>query len=184
MVTSGHAVLQPRMSTELASATATDFALIFAGAGGSDPYGGLCGELYMDAFGSGGFAGKGILDARALLRCTASRIKPGRVLSHDAVEGALLRGGFLGDAEFLDAFPAKPLSFYKRLHRWVRGDWQNLPFLFCPALPGIERWRLFDSLRRSLLPPMTLLAILAGFFLPGSAAALPAWVHTAKPSTT
>ena len=178
VVTSGHAVLQPRMSTELSSATATDFALIFAGAGGSDPYGGLCGELYMDAFGSGGFAGKGILDARALLRCTASRIKPGRVLSHDAVEGALLRGGFLGDAEFLDAFPAKPLSFYKRLHRWVRGDWQNLPFAFCRDLPGIERWRLFDSLRRSLLPPMTLLAILAGFFLPGSAAALPAWAAT------
>ena len=174
LVTRGRAVLQPRMSTELASATATDFALIFAGAGGSDPYGGLCGELYMDAFGSGGFAGKGILDARCLLRCSERHIRPGRVLSHDAVEGALLRGGFVGDAEFLDAFPARPLSCYKRLHRWVRGDWQNLPFLFRPALPGIERWRLFDSLRRSLLPPMTLLAILAGFFLPGSGLALSA----------
>lgn len=175
VVTGGHGVLQPRMDTDLESATATDFALIFAGAGGSDPYGGLCGELYMDAFGSGGFAGKGILDARALLRCTGERVKPGRTLSHDAVEGALLRGGFMGDAAFADLFPARPLSYYKRLHRWVRGDWQNLPFLFCRDLPEIERWRLFDSLRRSLLPPMTLLAILAGFLLPGKPLAVSAW---------
>ena len=175
VVTRGHAVLQPRLSTDLRSASATDFALIFAGQGGSDPYGGVTGELYMDAFGSGGFAGKGILDVRALLRCTGARIPPGRVLSHDAVEGAFLRGGFLGDAEFSDAFPARPLNYYQRLHRWVRGDWQNLPFVFCPDLPEIERWRLFDSLRRSLLPPMTLFAILAGFLLPDSPLAVSAW---------
>ena len=175
VVIGGHGVLQPRMDTELQSATATDFALIFAGPGGSDPYGGLCGELYMDAFGSGGFAGKGILDTRALLRCTARHIPPGRVLSHDAVEGALLRGGTVGDAAFFDAFPARPLAYFKRLHRWVRGDWQNLPFLFCRDLPEIERWRLFDSLRRSLLPPMTLFAILAGFLLPGEPLAVSAW---------
>ncbi len=175
VVTRGRGVIQPRLSTDLRSAAATDFALIFAPPGGSDLYGGLCGELYMDAFGSGGFAGKGILDARALLQCTEKHIRPGRVLSHDAVEGALLHGGFLGGAEAMDSFPARPLSYYKRLHRWVRGDWQNLPFVFCRALPGIERWRLFDSLRRSLLPPMTLLAIVAGFFLPGSALALSAW---------
>ena len=175
VVTRGHGVLQPRLSTDLDSASATDFALIFAGQGGSDPYGGVSGELYMDAFGSGGFAGKGILDARALLQCTAERIRPGRVLSHDAIEGAFLRGGFVGDTEFSDGFPARPLSYYKRLHRWVRGDWQNLPFLFTPVLPEIERWRLFDSLRRSLLPPMTLFAILAGFFLPGSPLTVSAW---------
>ena len=58
VVTEGHAVIHPRISTGLKSANATDFALIFAGAGGSDPYGALCGELYMDAFDSGGFAGK------------------------------------------------------------------------------------------------------------------------------
>ena len=171
----GHAVLQPRLDGDLRSSSATDFALIFAGAAGSDPYGGLCGELYMDAFSSGGFAGKGLLDLRALLRCSEAHIPPGRVLSHDAVEGALLRGGTVGDAAFFDAFPARPLAYFKRLHRWVRGDWQNLPFLFHRGLPGIERWRLLDSLRRSLLPPMTLLAILAGFFLPDSPLLISAW---------
>ena len=110
VVTRGHALLQPRMDTELYSATATDFALIFAGAGGSDPYGGLCSELYMDAFGSSGFAGKGILDIRAFLLCCEAHIPAGRVLSHDALEGACLRGGFLGDVSCSDAFPSRPLA--------------------------------------------------------------------------
>ena len=180
LVTAGHAVIHPRMATLLPSASASDFALLFAGAGGSDPYGALCGELYMNAFSSGGFAGKGILDARCLLR--VSRAFPARrILSHDALEGAFLRGAFLGDAEFADAFPARPLSYYKRLHRWVRGDWQNLPWLFRRgrALPPIERWRLFDSLRRSLLPPATLLALLVGLFSPAPGLALAAWTALA-----
>ena len=168
VVTRGHGVLQPRLDTDLGSANATDFSIVFAGPGGSDAYGGGCGELYMDAFGRTGFAGKGLIDLRCLLACSEKHIPEGRVLSHDAPEGALLRAGFVGDAAFSDRFPTRPLPYYKRLHRWVRGDWQNFPFLFSPALAAIDRWRLFDSLRRSLYPPMTLLAILAGFLLPGS----------------
>ena len=177
VVTAGYGLIHPRLTTELNSANATDFSLIFAGPGGSDPYGSLCGELYMDAFDCGGFAGKGILDVRALLTCTAERIPPQTVLSHDALEGAFLRGGYLGDACFADGFPARPLSYYKRLHRWVRGDWQNSPWLFKRGrdLRPIDRWRLFDSLRRSLLAPMTQLAILAGFFLRFSGLRLSAW---------
>ena len=167
VVTRGYGILHPRLDTDLASANATDFSLVFAGQGGCDPYGGLCGELYMDAFGRGGFAGKGLIDVRSLLLCSEKQLPAGRILSHDALEGALLHGGFVGDVSFSDAFPSRVLPYYKRLHRWVRGDWQNLPFLFSPALCAIDRWRLFDSLRRSLLAPMTLLAILAGFLLPG-----------------
>ena len=173
VVKSGHALIHPRIDTELKSAVETDFALIFSGGGGSDPYGSLCGELYMDAFGSGGFAGKGIIDAQALLKCT-SHFPQGRVLSHDAPEGAYLRGAYMGDVEFSDRFPSKPLSYYKRQHRWIRGDWQNLPFIFAPGLRYIDRWRLFDSLRRSLIAPATLAAILTGFYLGGAVKAA-AW---------
>lgn len=175
LVTAGHGVIQPRLIVEPESASATDFALVFAGPGGSDPYGCLWGEGNQDAFGSCGFAGKGILDLRSLLRCSARHIPPGRVLSHDAVEGALLRGAYVGEAECADHFPAKPLAYYKRLHRWVRGDWQNLPFAFSRTLPETARRRLRESLLRSLLPPATLLAILAGFFLPGSPLVIAAW---------
>ena len=174
VVTRGHALVHPRIDTTLESAYATDFSLIFATGRGSDPYGGLCGELYMDAFSNGGFAGKGILDARCLLACTAERLPEKRVLSHDALEGAFLRGAFCGDAAFADAFPARPLAHYKRLHRWTRGDWQNLRWVFCRDLSDLDRWRLFDSLRRSLVAPLTLLALLCGFFCP-AALAVAAW---------
>lgn len=175
VVVKGHGIIHPRIDNDLASANATDFAIIFAGVGGSDPYGGLCGELYMDAFGSGGFAGKGIIDAEALLQCTQGRFPDGHILSHDALEGACLSGAYMSDAEFSDSFPARPLPYYKRLHRWIRGDWQNLPWVLCRDFAPIERFRLFDSLRRSLLPPMTLIAITAGFFMPKGGLALAAW---------
>ncbi len=175
VVKRGFGVIQPRISTELKSANATDFSLIFAGPGGTDPYGGLCGELYMDAFGSGGFAGKGIIDAEALDICLSERLPEGRILSHDAIEGAYLRGGFLGDREFSDGFPSKPLGYFKRLHRWIRGDVQNIPWIFHSELPPIERWRLFDSVRRALVSPMTFLAIILGFFLPGNGLVISAW---------
>ena len=174
-VVAGHAILHPRIETELESAGATDFALIFAGAGGSDPYGALCGELYMDAFDSGGFAGKGLIDARALLECTGSRFPQGRILSHDALEGAYLRGGYMGDASFSDRFPAQPLAYYKRLHRWTRGDWQNAPWIFKRELTDMERFRLFDSLRRSLMAPATFVAIAGGFFIQGRGLEMAAW---------
>ena len=170
-VVRGHAVIQPRVSTTLASATATDFAILFSCGGGSDPYGALCGELMMDAFDAGGFTGKGLIEPEALLRCTAERFEGKGILSHDAPEGAYLRGAFMGDEEFFDAFPAAPEAYFRRLHRWVRGDWQNLRFLFARELPAIERARFWGKLRRSAVPAATLAALLAGFFFPARAGA-------------
>ena len=169
VVTRGYGLLHPRMATELESANATDWARVFAGPGGADPYGGACGELYMDCFDRGGFPGKGILDARALLDCCGGGVIPeGRVLSHDALEGAYLHGGFLGDVELTDTFPAAPLAWGARAHRWIRGDWQNAPWIFGQrgrALHPIDRFRLADSLRRSLVAPATWLAIFLGCVL-------------------
>lgn len=167
VVRRGHGIISPRIGIELASSVKSDFARAFAGQGGRDPYSGVCRELYMDMWASGGFAGKGLIDIDAYLFCMDSRIEPGRVLSHDALEGAFLRGGLTGSCQLMDSFPATPLSYYKRLHRWIRGDWQNLPWLFSRgrALPEIERFRLFDSLRRSLVPVMSFAAIYSGFFL-------------------
>lgn len=169
VVTRGYGLLHPRMATELESANATDWARVFAGPGGADPYGGACGELYMDCFDRGGFPGKGIIDARALLDCCGGGVIPeGRVLSHDALEGAYLHGGFLGDVELTDTFPAAPLAWGARAHRWIRGDWQNAPWIFGQrgrVLHPIDRFRLADSLRRSLVAPATWISIFLGCVL-------------------
>ena len=176
-VTSGYGLLHPRMAVELESATASDFARVFAGQGGTDPYGTHCGELYMDLFDCGGFAGKGILDAEALLLCCDRAVPENRVLSHDALEGAYLHGGYLGDVELTDRFPSSPLGYYARMERWTRGDWQNLPWLLRRGrhFRPIDRWKLFDSLRRSLVPPMTFLAIAMGLLLRWPGLRLAAW---------
>ena len=167
----GHGVLHPRIAVSLDSACRNDFTRLFAPAGGGDPYGSDAGEVYMDAFQSGGFAGKGLIHVGAYLACLGERIPEGRVLSHDALEGAFLRGGYVSDVELTDGFPSGAVSYYARAHRWIRGDVQNLPWLFRrgKALPPIERWRLFDSFRRALLPAGLFVSFGAWFLFPNAA---------------
>ncbi len=167
-VVSGHAIIHPRISVELSSCNRSHFAKVFAGHGGTDPYGSDSSELYMDAFDSGGFAGKGIIDAEVFTECMRDRIPDNRVLSHDAIEGAFLRGAYMGDTELTDKFPSDILSYFRRLHRWTRGDWQNLPWIFRRGrfLRDIDRFKLFDSIRRSLVAPLTFLAFACAFFAP------------------
>lgn len=177
LVVSGHGIIHPRISTQLHSAGATDFSRVFAGPGGCEPYSAICGEVYMDLFDRGGFYGKGIIDAKALVVSSRAHIPDGAVLSHDALEGAYLRGGYMSDTEFSDSFPSSPLAYYRRSHRWIRGDWQNAAWIFRrdAAMPDIERWRLFDSLRRSLVAPATFIAIFLGLLLAKNGLILAAW---------
>ena len=168
VVVRGHGVLHPRMAVELDRAMATDFARIYAGQGGTDPYGAPTGELFTDLYDRGGFAGKGVVDAAAYLACLDGRFDDGRVLSHDALEGAYLRGAYVGDVELTDGAPVTAAAWFRRLHRWTRGDWQNLPWLFRDGkdLLALERFRLLDSVRRSMVAPAVLAAVAGSFFLP------------------
>src|SRR4030095_4423135 len=70
------------------------------------------------------------------------------------------------------------LSHARRQHRWIRGDWQILfwIFPFVPSqrgikrntLPIIGRWKILDNLRRSLVSPTLLALLVAGWtMLPG-----------------
>lgn len=170
VVRRGYGIFAPRIGTALESAFATDFARAFAGQGGTDPYCGESSELYMDLFHRGCFAGKGLIDIDAYLVCMGNRVPENRMLSHDAVESAFLRTGFLSDAEVTDGFPCGVCAWLRRLERWTRGDWQNLPWLFRQgrALADIERWKLFDSLRRSVLPLSALAAMILAVTLPST----------------
>ena len=168
VVIRGHGIIHPRMAVELSSAMATDFARIHVGQGGTDPYSVPSGELLFDMFGRGGFAGKGLIDARCYLECLEGRIPDNRVLSHDSIEGAYLRGAYMSDTELSDGAPVSAAKWFARLHRWTRGDWQNLPWLFFRGrdLSPVDRWRLFDSLRRSMVSVFGFAAIVLGFFSP------------------
>ena len=179
VVIRGHGLIHPRMSVELDSALATDFSRLYAGQGGTDPYGAPTGELFSDLFGRGGFSGKGILDAAAYLACLEERFPENAVLSHDTPEGAFLRGAFMGDVELTDTQPGSASAWFRRQSRWVRGDWQNLIFLGDAGrqLSAADRWRIFDSARRSMAAPMAFASVVLSLlwpacFVPGAAALL------------
>jgi len=167
-VVRGYGILAPHVELDLESSRQTPFAHAMAGEGGSSPYDNRVSERYQDLFGCGIFAGKGLIDISAFSMLEKARPFPAeQVLSHDILEGGYLRTGFLADVHVSDGFPARQGSYFTRQERWVRGDWQNLGFLRKKrGLPPLSRYQLFDNLRRSLIAPGCLLAILVSLFAP------------------
>ena len=180
VVVKGHGILQPRIGVSIDSANKTLFSRIFAGQGGIDPYTTAVSDVYQDLFGEGIFTGKGIYELDTFQSVLQQAIPDNRVLSHDLLEGSYTRAGLVTDIELIDGYPARYNSFSMRLHRWVRGDWQLIPWLGSKVrdkngkwrknpLPALVKWKIIDNLRRSLLNPALLVLIAAGFVaLPGS----------------
>jgi len=179
-VTRGYGILQPRVSVTLASAAGSLFARIYAGHTGVDPYTTAVSDLYQDLFDEGIFTGKGLYDVDAFMAALDQRVPENAVLSHDLFEGLYARTALVTDIEVVDDYPSSVLAHARRQHRWVRGDWQILLWLFpwVPTrsgfarnrLPFVSRWKILDNLRRSLVAPATLLLLLMGWTaLPGSA---------------
>jgi cyclic beta-1,2-glucan synthetase len=177
-VVQGYAFIQPRVTISLTSAGNSFFSQLFSGQAGLDPYTNVVSEVYQDLFGEGSFWGKGIYDLHAFEHVLRNRVPENSLLSHDLFEGSFARVALASDIELYDDFPSRYMAYSKRLHRWVRGDWQLLPWLLgrVPTKTGYERsqiswlswWKMFDNLRRSLVPPACLAAILGGWlFLPG-----------------
>ncbi|MCL2567857.1 MAG: hypothetical protein FWE12_00250 [Oscillospiraceae bacterium] len=176
VVREGAALMQPRIGVDLKSAGRSDFTRIFAGQGGIDPYGSAASDVYQDLFAEGSFTGKGIFDVAAYSICLDQAFPENRILSHDLLEGAYLRAAYLGDVELTDGYPHKVLSYFTRMHRWTRGDWQSAPWMFSRVpradgtkvqnpLSAISRWKIFDNLRRSMVPVFTMAALLAAMFI-------------------
>ncbi|MCI8422014.1 MAG: hypothetical protein HFF50_00560 [Lawsonibacter sp.] len=178
IVTEGHALFQPRVAVELEAANRSFFSRVFGGLGGVDPYGSTASDVYHDLFAQGTYTGKGIFQVDAFHTCLDRRFPDNAILSHDLLEGSYLRAGLLGEVELTDGCPYKVSSYFSRLHRWIRGDWQLLPWLGRQVpdgrggreenpLPLLARWKIFDNLRRSLSPVFTLAALVLGLCLSG-----------------
>ncbi len=178
-VTSGYGILQPRVSINLASAAGSLFARVYAGHTGVDPYTTAVSDTYQDLFGEGSFTGKGLYDVDAFQATVGWRVPENVLLSHDLFEGLHARTALVSDVEVVDDYPVNLLAHARREHRWTRGDWQILAWLFprvpTPVglvrnrLPLISQWKILDNLRRSLVAP-ALLALFAAAWtvLPGS----------------
>jgi cyclic beta-1,2-glucan synthetase len=177
-ISAGYSILQPRTAVQPTSANRSRFTRIFAGDTGIDLYTLAVSDVYHDLFGAGIYVGKGIYDVDAFERSLAGRIPENALLSHDLFEGIHGRTGLVTDIVLYEDYPPHYLASILRTHRWVRGDWQLLPWLRrrAPSAEGpipndltlIDRWKLFDNLRRSLLSPALLTLLVAGWtVLPG-----------------
>jgi cyclic beta-1,2-glucan synthetase len=178
-VTRGYGILQPRVGVWLPSAHRSRFAAIHSGHPGVDPYTTAVSDVYQDLYGEGSFTGKGIYDVAAFEHATHGRFPENTLLSHDLIEGSYARAGLATDITVFDEYPARYLTYTRRKHRWIRGDWQLLQWL-TPRVPGPEgtepnrlsllsRWKIFDNLRRSMVEIAMLAFLIAGWTsLPGS----------------
>jgi cyclic beta-1,2-glucan synthetase len=174
-VVSGYGVLQPRVGISLPSTARSRYAQLYASDAGIDPYTQMVSDVYQDVFHEGSFIGKGIYAIDAFELSLEGRFPDNAILSHDLVEGSHARSGLLSDVQLYEEYPARYSADVKRRHRWIRGDWQLLPWLlpWTPtahgwrknALTALSRWKILDNLRRSLVPASLLVLLLAGWFL-------------------
>jgi cyclic beta-1,2-glucan synthetase len=181
-VVDGYTILQPRVGASMTGAGRSLFVRIFGGEPGVDPYTRITSDVYQDVFDEGSFIGKGIYDIDAFEQ-TCSKFPENAILSHDLLEGAYGRSALLSDVELYEEFPSRYPADVSRRHRWMRGDWQIARWLL-PSVPGpanahvrnpisaLSLWKIFDNLRRSVVPvAMLILLLLPWIFLPARVAA-------------
>ncbi|SOD93332.1 GH36-type glycosyl hydrolase domain-containing protein [Caenispirillum bisanense] len=172
-IVEGYGVLQPRVTTSLPMGREGSlYQALLSAPGGMDPYAAAVSDVYQDLFGEGSYTGKGIYDIDAFEWAMEGRVPPDTLLSHDLFEGVFTRSGLVSDIEVFEDAPARYDVAAKRQHRWVRGDWQLLPWITGRTgkdkdrVPPIGLVKMLDNLRRSLQAPMALLALAAGWLLP------------------
>ncbi len=183
-VVSGYGILQPRITPSLPTGPrSTIYQRIVSGPGGVDPYAAAVSDVYQDLFDEGSYTGKGIYDVDAFEAALADKVPENALLSHDLFEGLFARAGLVTDIDLFEEFPDNYEVAARRAHRWVRGDWQLLPWILGHprdaagrrtrfSISAHGRWKMVDNLRRSLMAPSLLLMVAAGWLLPGSPALL------------
>ncbi|HVA34770.1 MAG TPA: glucoamylase family protein [Stellaceae bacterium] len=191
-VIEGYSVLQPRVTPSLPTGREGSlYQRVFSSASGLDPYAFAVSDVYQDLFHEGSYSGKGIYDIDAFEAALADRIPDNSLLSHDLLEGIFARAGLVSDIEVVEEFPSRYDVAAARQHRWARGDWQLLPWIFgrgwhstrdhgVAAIPLIGRWKMIDNLRRSVSAPASVLVLLGGWTLPFTSA----WVWSGFVITT
>jgi len=166
----GYGIIQPRVGITLESATASIFARYFSGQSGLDPYTKAVSDLYQDMFSEASYIGKGLYHVDSFNEFMGEELPDNAILSHDLLESGFIKCGLASDIELFDDFPKRYHAHAKRQHRWIRGDWQLLPWLGS-SIPtrtgtrkspfsGLTKWKIFDNLRRSIAPIFTFLFLL------------------------
>jgi len=173
-VVEGYGILQPRVTLSIPDSTSSRYRRMYSNQTGIDPYTRASSDVYQDLFGEGSFIGKGIYDVDIFHKVLNGRFLENRILSHDLLEGCYVRSALVSDVQLFEQYPGTYQSDLKTRMRWVRGDWQIFAW-FLPQVPAapkhweknplslLSRWKVFDNLRRSLVPAALTLLLLLGW---------------------
>ena len=159
-VKEGYAIIQPHVMNHIIDTGNSFFQKVYSGKTGLPNYSMAVSDVYQDVFKSAIFIGKGIYNARVFHQLLNQVIPENRVLSHDLLESCYIRTAFAGNAHIVETFPGSFASYAKRQNRWIRGDWQLLPWLLKKEISFLSKWKILDDLRSSLVPVGKLLFIL------------------------
>lgn len=173
-VTEGYGILQPRVASNFPKGATSLYLRMQGDVSGIDPYTRASSDVYQDIFHEGSFIGKGIYDVDVFIRTLSNTFEEDRILSHDLLEGCYTRSGLLNDVILYEQNPSQYETDVQRHHRWIRGDWQIgawiMPFVTKADgrftrnhLSTLSKWKIFDNLRRSILPLSLLLILLLGW---------------------
>ncbi len=177
-VSKGYGILQPRVSVSLPDISRSLYSVMHGSSSGIDPYTRAVSDVYQDVFGEGSFIGKGIYDIDAFEEALDGCLPENYILSHDLLEGCYARSGLISDVQLYEEHPSEYKADVSRKHRWIRGDWQIARWVLSrvPSADGktlknplsmLSQWKIFDNLRRSLVPASLMLMFIAGWiFLP------------------
>ncbi|MBC7745648.1 MAG: cyclic beta 1-2 glucan synthetase [Flavobacterium sp.] len=175
-VTEGYGILQPRVCNSLPATDSSLYARLCGNDPGTDPYTKATSDVYQDLFEEGSFIGKGIYDVDAFELALKDKFPQNRILSHDLLEGCYVRSGLITDVHLYEEYPLRYDTDMQRRHRWIRGDWQIAQWVL-PYVKGyhnkfsknplslLSKWKIFDNMRRSLIPLSLLLLLLFGWTL-------------------
>lgn len=172
----GYTIIQPRVSTDVSQPCETFFEKIYSDVVGINPYTGASSDIYQDLMHEGSYHGKCIYDVSAFDEILSNRFPEDHLLSHDLIEGAYVRAAYASDISLFDSFPQNYMAWSMRQHRWMRGDWQIVDWLFSkvPSFSQekksnpsswINRWKIFNNFRRALSPPMVLVLMISSWFI-------------------
>ena len=184
MVTAGYAILQPRVAISLASSRRSWFVRLIGSDPSIDPYTRVVSDVYQDLFGEGSFIGKGIYDVDAFEKCCGN-FPVNAILSHDLLESCFGRSALISDVTLYEDHPSSYAADVSRRHRWIRGDWQIAAWLLPRVqssqssridnpISALSWWKIFDNLRRSLVPIAMVTLLLSTWIFASPSAALAA----------
>ncbi len=158
------------------------YAKLYAGETGPGRYRAARANIMFDVFGAGNFTGKGIYDVAMFSERLDGFFPDNRILSHDFIEGSVA-GCYDSTVNASEDFPQSFADSFAREQRWLRGDWQLLPYAMPHVknkdgarmknpLPLAVSFSIVQNLVLSLVPIAQIAVLILSFFSSLSVGAL------------